>query len=294
MKKINSPTVQLLQHIWFQNYKGISITYLLIIIENICNLLQAAAIGLAIDGLLRGNLINLLPISALWIIHLSVGLYRHVYDTKIFGAIYSRMAFDMVERQRASGIEGNKIAGRVSLSREIVFFFETELPAIATAAIYFIGAITMLFIYDPFIGFFGLLIMIPIVFINRWFGRRAYRLNNGLNNRLEVQSDIIMHKPLSIVRRHFNRMQFWRISISNTEAITWGIVDIMVIILTVAALLRLTHLHGITVGTIYAIISYIWMFKNAVNDIPVIVDNVSRVYDIGERVGEKIETDHPE
>ncbi|MEC0236149.1 ABC transporter six-transmembrane domain-containing protein [Paenibacillus kribbensis] len=230
MKKINSPTFQLLHHIWFQNYKGISITYLLIIIENICNLLQAAAIGLAIDGLLKGNLINLLPISALWIIHLSVGLYRHVYDTKIFGDIYSRIAFDMI----------------------------------------------------------------PIVLINRWFGRRAYRLNNGLNNRIEVQSDIIMHQPLSIVRHHFNRMQFWRISISNTEAITWGIVDIMVIILTVATLLRLTHLYGITVRTIYAIISYIWMFKDAVNDIPVIVDNVSRVYDIGGRVAEKIETDHPE
>jgi len=38
-------------------------------------------------------------------------------------------------------------------------------------------------------------------------------------------------------------MQFWRISISNTEAVTWGIVD---------------------------------------------------MYDIGERVAEKIETDNPE
>ncbi|QPQ28826.1 ABC transporter six-transmembrane domain-containing protein [Lysinibacillus sp. JNUCC 51] len=288
MKKINSSVAQLLKGIWSQNYKGLSFTYTLTVIENICELLYAAVLGLAIDGLLEGRPASLVPIATLWIIHLFVGLFRHVYDTKVFIGIYSHIAVDMVERQRAGGVEGNKIVGRTSLSREIVDFFQIEVPAIATASIRFIGAITMLFIYDPFVGIFGLSAMIPIVIINRWFAQRAYRLNSALNDRLEVEPDIIAHQPLAIVRRHFVRLRFWRVSISNAEATTWGGVEIVVIVLTLATLLRLTNIQGISVGTIYAIISYIWMFKDAVGDLPVIVDNLSRVHDIGERVAEEV------
>ncbi|MCM2979054.1 ABC transporter six-transmembrane domain-containing protein [Priestia aryabhattai] len=288
IKKKENSVGHLLQGIWSKNRKGISFTYMLTIVENICDLLYAATTGFAIDGLLKGNPSSLIPLSLLWILHLGVGLFRHVYDTKVFVGIYSNVAVQMVERQRADGVKGTRIVGRVSLSREVVDFFQRELPAVATTVIRFLGAIIMLFIYDSFIGLLSLLAMIPILVINHWFGRRSYRLNHTLNNRIEEEADIVVHRPLTIVQKHFTRLRLWRIAISNAEAKTWGMMEIVVILLTLTALLRLTGVEGTTAGSIYAVLAYIWMFQEAVIALPEIVQNISRVLDIGNRVAEDV------
>ncbi|MCP3773116.1 ABC transporter six-transmembrane domain-containing protein [Paenibacillus sp. MZ04-78.2] len=274
----------LLQSIWRNNYRGISLTYGLTIVENVCSLLYAAATGFAIDGLLKGNPTSLIPLILLSCIHLTVGLFRHVYDTKVFVGIYSRVASDMVARQRQKGIEGTRIIGRVSLSRELVDFFQMELPAVASTVIQFVGATLMLFIYDPLIGVFALIAMIPITLMNRWFGKRSYRLNRALNDRIEKEADIIVNSSLKAIVRHFFHLKFWRVKISNAEAGTWGLVEIVVIVLTIATLLRFSDSGAATAGTIYAVLSYVRMFQGSVNELPIIVQNVSRVYDIGERV----------
>ena len=95
--------------------------------------------------MLKGNPASIIPLALLWILHLGVGSFRHVYDTKVFVGIYSNVAEEMVERQRADGVKGTRIVGRVSLSREVVDFFQMELPAVATTVIRFLGAIIMLF-----------------------------------------------------------------------------------------------------------------------------------------------------
>lgn len=288
IKKKKSSVGQLLQGIWSKNRKGISLTYMLTLVENICDLLYAATTGFAIDGLLKGNPASLRPLALLWILHLGVGLFRHVYDTKVFVGIYSNVAAEMVERQRADGVKGTRIVGRVSLSREVVDFFQMELPAVVTTVIRFLGAIIMLFLYDQFIGFLSLLALIPILIINHWFGRRSYRLNHALNNRIEEEADIVVHRPLTIVQKHFARLRLWRVAISNAEAKTWGMMEIVVILLTLATLLRLTGVQGTTPGAIYAVLAYIWMFQEAVVGLPEIVQNISRVLDIGERVAEDV------
>lgn len=146
----------------------------------------------------------------------------------------------------------------------------------------------MLFLYDRFIGFLSLLAIIPILIINHWFGRRSYRLNHALNNRIEEEADIVVHRPLTIVQKHFARLRLWRVAISNAEAKTWGMMEIVVILLTLATLLRLTGVQGTTPGAIYAVLAYIWMFQEAVVGLPEIVQNISRVLDIGERVAEDV------
>lgn len=146
----------------------------------------------------------------------------------------------------------------------------------------------MLFFYDPFIGVLSLLAIIPILIINHWFGRQSYRLNHALNNQIEEEADIVVHRPLTIVQKHFARLRLWRIAISNAEAKTWGMMEIVVILLTLTALLRLTGIEDITAGAIYAVLAYIWMFQEAVIALPEIVQNISRVFDIGERVAEDV------
>ncbi|NGY85222.1 hypothetical protein F6Y05_02055 [Bacillus megaterium] len=135
-----------------KNRKGISLTYMLTLVENVCDLLYAATIGFAIDGLLKGNPASLIPLALLWILHLGVGLFRHVYDTKVFVGIYSNVAAEMVERQRADGVKGTRIVGRVSLSREVVDFFQMELPAVVTTVIRFWALLSCYFFMTGLLG----------------------------------------------------------------------------------------------------------------------------------------------
>ncbi|WDD92729.1 ABC transporter six-transmembrane domain-containing protein [Burkholderia sp. FERM BP-3421] len=261
----------------------LALTYGLTGVENIAELLYPSAIGLAIDGLLSGRPHGLVPLIALWFAHLVVGLCRHVYDTRLFTRIYAHLVGDMVERQRGTGVDDSHVAARVALSREVVSFFEADAPAMATHLIRILGAAAMLAYYDWVVGAFALAMLVPVIWINKRFAARAYRLNSALNNRLEREIGIVVHAPLRVVRRHFEKVRFWRVRISDAEARTWGAVDLVMMAFTFSVLLRIGH-GGATVGSIYAVLSYVWMLYEAVSQLPMIVQSVSRVRDIGERI----------
>jgi ABC-type multidrug transport system fused ATPase/permease subunit len=263
---------------------SLALTYSLTAIENGCEVLYPFVIGLAIDGLLAGQVWRMAPLAAVWIIHLVVGLARHVYDTRVFTRIYAGVAGEMVERQREAGVDPNHVVARVALSREIVTFFETELPAIATVTIRMAGAALMLFLYDLVLGVSAVLALAAILLANVWFARRAYRLNTALNNRLEREVAIVAASPLRNVRRHFERLRVWRVRISDSEAWTWGAIELAMIALTVAALLRLAALPGVSAGLIYAVLAYVFSLYEAVYGLTGIVQSVSRVRDIGRRL----------
>ncbi len=251
-------------------------------------MLYPVATGYAIDGLLAGRPARLAPLGGLWAFHLAVGLARHLYDTRVFTAVYAELAGDMVARQRAAGVAAPQVVARVALSRELVDFFETEVPAVGRALVRFGGAGGMLFAYDAWIGVYALVTLAPAAAATRWFARRAARLNRALNDQLEREVDVVAARPAAAVARHFARLRGWRVRISNAEALTWGVVELAVIGLTVAALLRLTQGGAdgarATAGTIYAVLSYVLSFYQGVIDLPAIAQNVARVRDIGARV----------
>jgi hypothetical protein len=266
-------------------YRGaLGLTYSLTAIENGCEVLYPFVIGLAIDGLIAGRIWHMAPLAAVWIVHLAVGLARHVYDTRVFTLIYARLAGEMVERQREAGVDPNHVVARVALSREIVTFFETEVPAIATVAIRMAGAALMLFLYDAMLGASAGVALAAILLANAWFAGRAYRLNTALNNRLEREVAIVAASPLRSVRRHFDRLRVWRVRISDSEAWTWGAIELAMIALTVVALLRLAALPGVTAGLVYAVLAYVFSLYDAVYGLTGIVQSVSRVRDIGRRL----------
>jgi ABC-type multidrug transport system fused ATPase/permease subunit len=264
--------------------RRLALTYGMTGLENVAELLYPTAIGLAIDGLLNGNPGRVVPLIALWFGHLVVGLVRHVYDTRLFTRIYADMVGDMIGRQRAQNENDNHVAARVALSREMVSFFETEIPAIATGLIRLVGAILMLTYYDTTIGLLALALMVPVAWVNARFAALSYRLNGALNDRLEREIAIVVGAPLRQVFRHFGKVRFWRVRISDAEARTWGLIELIMMVLTLGALLRLAGVDGATTGTIYAVLAYVWSLYDAINDMPAIVQNVARVHDIGERV----------
>lgn len=275
---------RLLAGVGVRNRARLALTYTLVLVENLADLLYPFTIGLAIDGLLAGKPERIVPLIALWLAHLAVGLGRHLYDTRVFTAIYADMATGVVEGLRGRAADDRIIVGRIALSRELTDFLQHEIPAVAQALVKCIGAVAMLFVYDRVVGAMALAALVPMLAAGFWFTRRANRLNIGLNDRYENEVRIVGAAPIAAVRRHFLRLRWWQVRISDSEATAWGIIELAAIVLTVAVLLRLTTIPGVTAGAIYAILAYVFSFYEAASQLPERLQSAVRVADIGNRL----------
>ena len=128
------------------------LTYTLTLTENGLNVLYPYITGIAIDAVLSGAWAGVAPLLIAWTVHLAVGLFRHVYDTRVFTLVYADLAADLVERQRAQGANAAHLAARVTLSREVIDFLQVEVPAVTASFVNFVGAVAMLFVLNLWVG----------------------------------------------------------------------------------------------------------------------------------------------
>lgn len=271
-------------NICLQHKLGLSLTYALMILENICAVIYPFAIGVAVDGVINNNPSMIFYFVALWLFHLAIGSFRHVYDTHIFTKIYNEMAIGAIANLKDNRVEDSKIAARISLARELTEFMQIEVPAIVTAVVVFSGSITMLFFYDLWIGFLALACFIPAAMINFWFFNKSFELNERLNDQIEKEISIISSLKKSVIGHHFKALRLSQIKISNAEAKTWGAIEIVLCLLVVAVLLRLGNIEHITAGFIYTALSYLWNIYDEILQVPNIVQNLARALDISERL----------
>jgi ABC transporter transmembrane region len=265
----------------------LAFTYTLSVTENGLNVLYPFLTGLAIDGVLSGAWIGVAPLLVTWSVHLAVGLFRHLYDTRVFTLMYADLAAGLVERQRAQGANAAHVAARVALSREVVDFLEVDVPAVAASVVHFVGAIAMLCVLSRWVGALAIFALGPIVLFTFCFGRASLRLNAALNDRLEREVELVGRGSPAVVRRHFeHRLRFWRVRISNAEAKVWGGIEVIQIGLTLATLSVLARDGtGATAGAIYAVLAYVWTYGESVNDLPTTVQKLARLKDIASRLG---------
>jgi hypothetical protein len=216
-----------------------------------------------------------------------VGLFRHVYDTRVFTLVYANLASDLIERQRAQGADAAHLAARVALSREIVDFLQVEVPAAAASVVRFIGAIAMLCVLNMWVGALAVLALLPVALFTTRFGSVSLRLNAALNDRLEREIGLVARDSDASVRRHFaHRVRFWRVRISDAEAKVWGGIEVVQIGLTLAALALLAREgSSATAGGIYAVVAYVWSYGQSVGELPGLVQKLSRLKDIASRLG---------
>ena len=263
----------------------IAATYAVTLLENLFYLLYPWTIGVAIDGLLAGRgAASLLPLVAIWGAHILVGAGRQVYDTWVFARVHAAIATAAIARQRAAGIDTTEIAARSVMSRELVDFFEREVPTLATAALGLVGGIAMLFWYDRLVGLVVAVWMVPVAAIYALMGRRAHRLNKDLNDETEREVDLIARNRFVPLASHFRRRGRLRVRLSNAEALSWSLVELFSITAVVLVILRMTALPGIQAGELYAMLAYVWRVLECLDQAPLLVQRFARLLDIRRRV----------
>jgi hypothetical protein len=170
------------------------------------------------------------------------------------------------------------------MSREFVTFFEKDMPVVLNTLVSIVGSAAILFYYDLVIGAVAALLFIPVAILNRRYMRLSLMLNEGLNNQLEHEVQVIETAQEGPVSRHFAEVRGWRIKLSDADAFNWTAIEGFSILAFLLVLLRVAYMPNADVGTIFAIFVYVWRLMEKLDTMPQIVQQLMRLKDIRRRI----------
>lgn len=263
---------------------AVGVTYTLTLLENLCTLAYPALTGLAVDGLLKQDYRGLAALIAVWLVHLVIAFARQRYDTRVFMGLYAHLAVHTVAEQQRRGHGTSIVSARVEMVRDLVAFFETDVPAMFHQVVAVVGSLAMLFTYDLDAGFIAMAVLLPMALVNGWYWRRALVLHRGLNDQIEREVQDIESARIFRLRRHFGRIRRWRVRLSDSESWTWAVTELATIVALVVILVDFTRSPGFSAGAIYAVLAYVYDYLEGLDHAPALVNNVARLRDVRARL----------
>lgn len=260
--------------------------YGLVVGENLLDLLWPFAIGLAIDGLIDNTWAGVAVFVALSLTHTAISFGRQRYQSRTFNPLYADIAADLVAQQRAAGVDTASVSGRTELAAEYVDFLDADIPLAITAAFTVVGSLVMLFLYDPLVGLAAAAVAVPVTVLNRRLMTRSEGSYRELNDLAEIEVDVIGRGRRAESRRHFGLVGRRWVRLSDTEAESWGIVEVVAVALWVFTLVRVTS-GTIDVGATIAMIAYVAFYTAGFDDVPGVLQRLTRLGDIKRRLDDQ-------
>ncbi|MES2850530.1 MAG: ABC transporter six-transmembrane domain-containing protein [Bacteroidota bacterium] len=288
----------ILRNLFCKHKYQLFITYALFTIETIGGLLRFYFFGEAVNDLIKGSYNGLIILATVHLIYLSVGTIRHMYDTRTYSAIYTSLVTGLLSR-RINKPNISKMSAHSTLAKEFVDFLEQDLVYVLEAFYNLAGSLIILFFYDKKIALLCLGILIPVMIVSYAYGKRMNRLNKERNDELEKQVDVISTGNKIKILNHYNNLRKWQIKISNKEALNFGFMELMVLVVITVSLIVSKNLHSSTImaGSLFGIYSYILKFTAGLDTIPYTVQRISSLNDIAKRIEfeeeNAVEENHP-
>lgn len=280
-----------LKSIMLQYKYRLLLTYSLFSVEMLGLLLRPYFLGKAVDDLLEGSYKGLIYLAATHLLWLVAGTIRHMYDTRTYSAIYTALVTRLLARKYQSS-DISKLSAHSTLAREFIDFLEFDLNYVVEAGYNIVGSLIMLFFYDKMVVVICLTILIPVMIISFFYGKRMKRLNQLKNDELEKQVEVISTRNTKKINLHYANLRKWQIKISDKEAWNFGVMELMVLVVIITSLLITTGnrwQEGFLAGDIIGIYNYILKFVGGLDTIPYTVQRLSSLKDITRRVEFEVE-----
>ena len=276
-KRNGRPT---LAGIWETYRLKIAGTMSLLTVERMLGVAVPFVLGLAINDLIAGQMRGVWMLVGLEVAAIIIGTLRRLYDTRVYAGIYT----DIADRTAQNAdIDVSRRAARLGLARELVDFFEWELPELLVALIGIIGAFAMLLYMLPLIGALSIIVGLVVFTIFVISRGRMFSLNKLLNNELERQVTMLESAREFSRRRHLSRLARWRIHLSDLEATNFAIAELFLSALIIGAVV-VTVRAGLTVGEVFAVMTYLIGLAQNLIILPWTYQQSIRAGEIGGRI----------
>lgn len=274
---------QALKHLARHNQKRLLFTFGLVATENILYLTYPLFSAFAIDAMVRGEVYKALLYSVFVLIVWGLGALRRSVDTRVFAKMYADLTVPVIVRQRAQGTDTSAISARVMLSRELVNFFEIHLPTLIMSSFSLLGAGVMLLMLEFWAGVSAMAVLLAFGLMLPRYAQINDGLYARLNNRLEKEVYLIEGASNQQLQRHYQHTARLRVRLSNREALGFLWIGVAMSVVFGTAVVQLSS-RTVSVGHIYAVMTYLWTFAIALDDAPRLLEEFSKLKDIGKRV----------
>lgn len=284
-REISMAKFYILKNLFSKHKYQLFITYSLFTVETVGGLLRYYFFGEAVNDIIKGSYIGLIVLAAVHLVYLSVGTLRHMYDSRTYSAIYTSLVTKLLSR-RINQFHVSKLSAHSTLAREFVDFLEQDLVYVLEAFYNLAGSLIILFFYDKTIALICLAILAPVMMVSYVYGKRMNRLNKERNDELEKQVDVISTANKIKIQQHYNNLRKWQIKISNKEALNFGFMELMVLVVITVSLMVSKSIHNpaMMAGSLFGIYSYILKFTSGLDTIPYTVQRLSSLNDIAKRI----------
>lgn len=271
-----------------QSYaRRLGLTYFLFILEVSGSLLRPLFLGIAVNDLIHDSYRGLVLLAITHLLWLIIGSVRQMYDTRTYADLYTSLVTGFLFRKRKQQ-DVSRLCARASLSRELVDFLEADIPYIAEAIFNILGSAILLFYYDARVALICIAVLVPVGFISRYYGRKMLALSAEKNDELEKQVSVIALAKKERIQDHFSALRRLQIRISDKEAVSFGLIELLVLVVITLSLLvssgKITG--GLEAGTLLAIYNYVLKFVSGLDSIPYALQRVALLGDITTRLQE--------
>jgi ABC-type bacteriocin/lantibiotic exporter with double-glycine peptidase domain len=258
----------------------LTLVYALNLLEELAYLLIPAAAGMLINSFLSGKGWGLVAFSVAYLGWQGTATLRRILDTYIFSLIYTQVVERTVAHHKEAEIDTGTINARIELLKTVVEFFEVDLPFLVKSLLTMFGAAALLFFYNSKLALVCIIIIVPSLILNYFFGRKMVLVTEKVNNAYEQQVDIIETKPLPEVQTYLQQVRRLNIQKSNLEAINFGLIEIFVFVMIVVSLYIICHTPHLNYGAIVATYGYILRFAYSFDFIPHLTARLATIRDV--------------
>lgn len=268
-----------------KNRVGIAITYFLFGFEILSYLLSPYLLGKAVDDLVARSYHGFLILSLFYFVRIFISMARRMLDTRVYTKIYTDLVTRFLSVKSIDQKDVSKLNAHSVLAKEFVDFLEYDLANVMYGIFALIGSIAMLFFYDGKVLMICLLVLIPVLILSRFFGKRIIKLTTQYNDEFEKQVDIISSADPKAIETHYNNLRNITINKSNQDAYSFTFMEIFSLGMILASLMVLSNSTlGITAGTIIGVYNYIVRFSEGLDVIPYVIERYAQLSDITTRI----------
>lgn len=239
-------------------------------------------LGFTIDGLLArdfGPFWQMVGVLAALVI---VAVLRQLIDTRIFGTM--RVDLSQVLAERNHDLSVSALNARVLMARELVDFLEQEMPVLMAAVVQLVASVVILFSFHWALAASAIVSGSVMLFVYGKFHGRFFRINRAINARAEKQVRILETRTGPAFGRHLRLLRHWEVRLSDTEALVYGLIYAVLMMLVVFNLGFTALVMAASAGAIFAIVTYSWEFMDAAFNLPEALQQWSRLSEIIERI----------
>lgn len=273
----------------FERYRAAIVgTYGLLAVEEILLVSLPWFIGMAIDDSLQQNYNSLTMMATILLAMVVAGIGRRFYDTRLYFRIYNDQVIQLSQHKAATNFDRTELIAHVRLLRVLVDFFEQNIPNAARSIFALLGAAVMLaWLFMPMFGL-ALACLGFLSLLNKRYWQLAERLNRIINHLAQSEPRLLMKDDVARTQRYFKKVSRWRIKLSDAEAVTFGCLWLLATALIVFAVYLSTEAQH-PPGRIFAQLTYLLAFIEALQGLPVLAERWAQVTDITKRIGVVVE-----